>query len=69
MRQLYTTFLLLAFVMMSSSVAAQSLSVQPVEAMAGEQATVAVNISQPSAATVLQFCLQLPAGVAVNESG
>lgn len=69
MKQLYTTFLLLAFVMMSSSVAAQSLSVQPVEAMAGEQATVAVNISQPSAATVLQFCLQLPAGVAVNESG
>ena len=69
MNRLYKTFLLLAFVLMSSSTFAQKLSVEPIEAKAGEQATMRVNISQPSETTVLQFCLQLPAGVTVNESG
>lgn len=69
MNRLYKTFLLLAFVLMSSSTFAQKLSVESIEAKAGEQATMRVNISQPSETTVLQFCLQLPAGVTVNESG
>lgn len=69
MNRLYKTFLLLAFVLISSSTFAQKLSVEPIEAKAGEQATMRVNISQPSETTVLQFCLQLPAGVTVNESG
>ena len=47
---------------------AQTLSVQPIEVKAGEQATLTVNISQPSDATALQFNLQLPIGVTINES-
>lgn len=68
MIRLYKTIMLLAFVTMSSNAIAQTLSVQPIEVKAGEQAAMTVNISQPSDATALQFNLQLPIGVTINES-
>lgn len=51
------------------SVHAQKLSVSSIEAKAGEQATLTISLSNPSEATALQFNLQLPANVTINESG
>jgi len=68
MKELRKTFLLLVFVTMASCITAQTLMVPAIEVKAGQQTTLTVSISQPTEATALQFCLQLPAGMSVNES-
>lgn len=69
MIRLYKTILLLAFVTMSSNAIAQTLSVQPIEVKAGEQATLTVSLADAASVTALQFNLSLPANMTVNESG
>ncbi len=51
------------FALVSLSAMGQTLSVQPIEAKAGEQATLAVSLSGATAMTALQFNLALPEGV------
>ena len=54
---------------MSSNAIAQTLSVQPIEVKAGEQATLTVSLADAASVTALQFNLSLPANMTVNESG
>ena len=49
--------------LVSFSAMGQTLSVQPIEAKAGEQATLTVSLSGATAMTALQFNLALPEGV------
>ena len=51
------------FALVSLSAMGQTLSVQPIEAKAGEQAMLAVSLSGATAMTALQFNLALPEGV------
>ena len=51
------------FALVSLSAMGQTLSVQPIEAKAGEQTTLAVSLSGATAMTALQFNLALPEGV------
>jgi len=51
------------FALVSFSAMGQTLSVQPIEAKAGEQTTLAVSLSGATAMTALQFNLALPEGV------
>ncbi len=62
-------FLCLAtMLLMSLNMFAQTLSVPSVEAEAGTNTTLEVNISGATAKTALQFNLSLPEGVTLNES-
>ena len=51
------------------SAKAQKISVTPIEAIAGGQTTMTINLSNPSESTALQFNLQLPDDVTINENG
>jgi len=65
-----TIIVLTALLMLfGASVKAQKLSVMPIEAIAGGQATLTINLSNPSESTALQFNLQLPANVTINQNG
>ena len=53
--------------LLTCSVMGQTLSIQSIEAKAGEQATLTVNLSGATSMTALQFNLALPEGVIVAE--
>lgn len=67
MKHFRVFFLRLAAMLLSAEASAQTLSVSPVEATRGGQVTLTVNMSQPSGASALQFCLLLPEGFTVND--
>lgn len=64
-KRIYTTLVALLAIVCSAT--AQSLTVQGIEAKAGEQATLTVNLSGATSMTALQFNLALPEGVTVAE--
>lgn len=64
-KRIHTT--LIALLALAGSATAQSLTVQGVEATAGEQATLMVSLSGATSMTALQFNLALPEGVTVAE--
>ena len=51
------------------SAKAQKISVTPIEAIVGGQTTLTINLSNPSESTALQFNLQSPDDVTINENG
>lgn len=55
-------------VMAAVGTTGQTLSVAPIEAKAGEQATLTVNLSGATAMTALQFNLALPEGVTLTNN-
>ena len=59
---------IVALVAIASSATAQTLSIAPVEANAGEQAELVVSANGMSNVTALQFNLVLPKDVTLNES-
>lgn len=67
MKRFYHIFLLLAFIVTASHSMGQTLSVASIQPSAGEPMALAVSTSQLSEFTTLQFSLQLPAGMKVDE--
>ena len=59
--------ILVALLALACSATAQSLTVQGIEAKAGEQATLTVNLSGATSMTALQFNLALPEGVTIAQ--
>lgn len=59
--------ILVALLALAGSATAQSLTVQGIEAEAGEQAKLIVSISGATAMTALQFNLALPEGVTLAD--
>ena len=55
--------MIIALLALAGSTTAQSLTVQGIEAEAGEQATLSVSVTGATAVTALQFNLALPEGV------
>lgn len=64
-KRIYTTLVALLAIVCSAT--AQSLTVQGIEAKAGEQATLTVNLSGATSMTALQFNLALPDGVTIAQ--
>lgn len=64
-KRIHTT--LVALLALACSATAQSLTVQGIEAEAGEQATLTVNLSGATSMTALQFNLALPEGVTIAQ--
>ena len=59
---------IVALLAIAGSATAQSLTVQGLEAKAGEQTTLTVSLSGAAAMTALQFNLTLPEGVTLDET-
>ena len=57
---------IVALLAIAGSATAQSLTVQGLEAKAGEQTTLTVSLSGAAAMTALQFNLTLPEGVTLE---
>ena len=64
-KRIHTT--LVALLALACSATAQSLTVQGIEAEAGEQAKLIVSLSGANAMTALQFNLALPDGVSLTD--
>ena len=62
------TLIIIALLTIAGGAMAQNLTVQSVEAKAGEQATLTVSVAGATAMTALQFNLDLPEGVNLSES-
>ena len=60
--------MLVAFAAIAGSAKAQTLSIAPIEAEAGKQAEIVVNANGIAGMTALQFNLQLPEGVTLDEN-
>ena len=60
--------IIIALLTIAGCAMAQNLTVQGVEAKAGEQATLTVSVAGATAMTALQFNLDLPEGVNLSES-
>ena len=60
--------MLFALTVMAGSAKAQTLSVAPIEAMAGTQAELVVTGTSLSGWTAMQFNLSLPEGITLNEA-
>ena len=69
MKTFYKLFNTLSLTAIAVVASAQTLSVQDIEAKTGEQKTLTVSLSGAASATAMQFNLQLPANMTVNESG
>lgn len=60
--------IIIALLTIAGGAMAQNLTVQGVEAKAGEQATLTVSVAGATAMTALQFNLDLPEGVNLSEN-
>ena len=69
MKTFYKLFNTLSLTAIAVVASAQTLSVQDIEAKVGEQKTLTVSLSGAASVTAMQFNLQLPANMTVNESG
>lgn len=61
-------FIIIVLLTIAGGAMAQNLTVQGVEAKAGEQATLTVSVADATAMTALQFNLTLPEGVSLSEN-
>ena len=65
-KRTYLTILMLAAIVGSAS--AQTLSIAPIEAQTGTKAEIVVNANGVAGMTALQFNLQLPEGITLDEA-